>query len=633
MNFCLLEEEDNHSRFILSTLISIDFIYKNYNVLIACSEYTKRLILEFPLEFQGNIQWLILEKLDDNNIRYAKNLLLSMRETINLFGEAIYIDCRINLINKIDIPDEIKQQGIGYVRRSVGYMSTNIQQKYIKNIFYVNDAKYLDIIEEMYSKNIDVWSEYDTKEYTNQELKEINTKFVEYDVKIMYDLTHQQDISYFLHHKTLVSTEDFFALNDKLKLKDINSKWQIPCNLIKERKNYIDIREYEELDVSGVDVSGVDVSGVDVSGVDVSGVDVSGVDVSGVDVSGVDVSGVDVSGVDVSGVDVSGVDVPGVDVSGAVIEEEDTTLVNISAVNIRATQLENQIIAVNKEMYSRLASYNIIYMLLVNLKFAKSKIEFVMPKRDGISIWDRTDDPPGLYELIDMITENSDYFGKVEAYVDYFSFNNFILTDKPSKYWLNNNVRKYTGFFLCNYDNSLDQAIQKIQKPSLFGFYYSDHPKLLEEISDQTLEKSKFCIEIGKTKIIEYELSKKKTSLIQKSILNYSSAREKLDIISQTQYVLYDKIDINLFANCLGLRAVPVIKNNLISEFKDKNIYMLKLNTNFVIESNDWTTILSNYPQISSNNYKFYLENIKHDKIANKLLNMIFNISLQQFNS
>ena len=445
MNFCLLEEEDNHSRFILSTLISIDFIYKNYNVLIACSEYTKRLILEFPLQFQGNIQWLILEKLDDNNIRYAKNLLLSMRETINLFGEAIYVDCRINLINKIDISHEITQQGIGYVRRSVGYMSTNIQQKYIKNIFYVNDTKYLDIIEEMYSNNIDAWSEYDTKEYTNQELKEINTKFVEYDVKIMYNLTHKEDISYFLDHKTIVSTEDFFALNDKLKLKDINSKWQIPCNLIKERKNYIDIREYEELDVSGVDVSGVDVSGVDVSGVDVSGVDVSGVYVSGVDVSGVDVS-------------------------GALVEEEDTTLVNISAVNIRSTQLENQIIAVNKEMYSRLASYNIIYMLLVNLKFAKSKIEFVMPKRDGISIWDRTDDPPGLYELIDMITENSDYFGKVEAYVDYFSFNNFILTDKPSKYWLNNNVRKYTGFFLCNYDNSLDQAIQKIQKPSLFGF-------------------------------------------------------------------------------------------------------------------------------------------------------------------
>jgi len=208
----------------------------------------------------------------------------------------------------------------------------------------------------------------------------------------------------------------------------------------------------------------------------------------------------------------------------------------------------DQIIAVNKEMYSRLASYNIIYMLLVNLKFAKSKIEFVMPKRDGISIWDRTDDPPGLYELIDMITENSDYFGKVEAYVDYFSFNNFILTDKPSKYWLNNNVRKYTGFFLCNYDNSLDQAIQKIQKPSLFGFYYSDHPKLLEEISDQTVEKTKFCIEILSNKIIEYELSKKKSSLIQKSVLNYSSAREKLDIISQSQFKSTQRIRRRVFA-------------------------------------------------------------------------------------
>ena len=131
-----------------------------------------------------------------------------------------------------------------------------------------------------------------------------------------------------------------------------------------------------------------------------------------------------------------------------------------------------------------------------------------MPKRDGISIWDRTNDPPGLYELIDMITENSDYFGKVEAYVDYFSFNNFILTDKPSKYWLNNNVRKYTGFFLCNYDSSLDQAIQKIQKPSLFGFYYSDHPKLLEEISDQTLEKANSALKFLAIKLLNMNYQK-----------------------------------------------------------------------------------------------------------------------------
>ena len=40
MNFCLIEEEDDHYKYLLATLISIDFIYKKYNVLIACSEKT-----------------------------------------------------------------------------------------------------------------------------------------------------------------------------------------------------------------------------------------------------------------------------------------------------------------------------------------------------------------------------------------------------------------------------------------------------------------------------------------------------------------------------------------------------------------------------------------------------------------
>ena len=581
MNFCLLEEEDNHNRFILATLISIDFIYKDYKVLIACSEETKKLILGFPLEFHGSINWLILENLDDNNIRYGKNLIFAMNEALKLFDDVIYVDCRINLINKIEIQDSIKTQGIGYISRSVGYMDTNFEQKYVKNIFYVNDSKYLGIIDKMYSENISEWSDYDCKKFDNSELKEINKRYVAYDVKLLYNLTKQEEIKHFLNHKTMVSTEDFFAITDKLKLKDINARWQIPCNLLKEKDNFLHVKDYSS-DVSG---SQVDLSGSQL------------------------------------------------DVSGSIVEEEDTSLVNIAAVNVRSTQIDNQIIAVNKEMYSRLANYNIIYMLLVNLKFAKNKIEFVMPKRDGVAIWDRNDDDPGLYELIDMVTENSDYFGKVETYVDYFSFNNFILTDKPSKYWLNNNVRKYSGIFLCNYDNTLEESISKINKPSLFAFYYSDHPKLLESLSETNTEKSKFCIEILNNKIIEYELSKKKTSLIQKSVLNYSSPREKFNIIAQSQYVLYDKIDINLFANCLGLKAVPVIKNNLINEFKDKNIYMLKLNTNFVIEKNDWTSVLEKYSEISNNNYKFYLDNIRHDKIANKLLNMIFSISLQQFNS
>ena len=61
MVFCLIEEEmRTHCKFLLARLISIDFLYKEYDILIACSDKTKEYILNFPLKYSGNISWLIL---------------------------------------------------------------------------------------------------------------------------------------------------------------------------------------------------------------------------------------------------------------------------------------------------------------------------------------------------------------------------------------------------------------------------------------------------------------------------------------------------------------------------------------------------------------------------------------------
>ena len=221
MNICLIEEEDNHNKFLLATLISIDFLYKNYNVLIACCEKTKDYILNFPLKYNGNINWLILDDLDDNNIRYSKNLLVAMTKAIELFGEALYIDCRINIINKILISDDIKNQGIGYISRSVGYMETNIEQKYITNILYINDIKYINIIDNLYRENVEEWDSFSIDNYSIDELRNINKKLVGFNVKLPTILKNEHNLDKFLPHETLISTEDFFAINDKLRLKDL----------------------------------------------------------------------------------------------------------------------------------------------------------------------------------------------------------------------------------------------------------------------------------------------------------------------------------------------------------------------------------------------------------------------------
>ena len=276
-----------------------------------------------------------------------------------------------------------------------------------------------------------------------------------------------------------------------------------------------------------------------------------------------------------------------------------------------------------------MAQYNILYMLLINLKYSNNKIEFVVPKKDGISIWDRTNDPPGLYELIDMITEDNEYFGKVETYIDYFSFNNFIITDKPSYYWLNNNVRKYTGLFLCNYDNTLEAELEKIDKSKIFAFYYSDYPKLLEETIQKPIIKKRYCIEVHKNRIIEYELSKRKTSLLQKNIIVVNNPEEKFNIISESYLCLFSNFDVNLLANCLGLECVPVFKNNLYDLNK---IFDLRHNINYVIEPKKWGDIINIY-ELAKINKKYFQENILHTNIMNNLFNKLYTYSQITYNN
>ena len=100
MAFCIVEEDPNYHKYMLSILINIDFIYKNYDIVISCCEMTKNYILNFPLEFNGNINWIILDNLDNNNIRYIKNILYSLDRALDSFKEVIYIDSKIDILNK-----------------------------------------------------------------------------------------------------------------------------------------------------------------------------------------------------------------------------------------------------------------------------------------------------------------------------------------------------------------------------------------------------------------------------------------------------------------------------------------------------------------------------------------------------
>ena len=571
MNFCIVEEYLNYYKFMLSTLISIDFIYENYHILIACSEKTKNYILNFPLHFTGTISWLILDNLDDNNIRYAKNIVCSLKKALNIYNDVLYIDCRIDLLNQIIISDKIKNQGIGFISRNVEYTKENLYQKYITNILFISKSTYIDDIDKYLSDNIEEWAEYDSEKYDFDKLKDINKRFVTFFYSIGITLKNLHNLEHFINHATLISTEDFFAFGNRLSIKNISKDFKISSKYIRE-KDILDLSE-NVLDLSE-NVLDLSENVLDLS-------------------------------------------------ENKISEEIPEEFFNISALNIRSAHIDKNIIAVNKELYNRMAQFNILYVLLINLKYSNNKIEFIIPKRDGIGIWNRNNDTPGMYELIDMITENNEYFGKAEAYLDYFSFNNFILTDKPSYYWLNNNIRKYNGLFLCNYDNTLESELKKNNKHYELGFYYSDYPKLLEEFAEKSFIKKRYCIEIYKNKIIEYELSKRKFSIVQKNVININTPEEKLNIIAESNLCFFNDLNINNLTNCLALECVPIFKKNTI----DTNmIYELEANKNYIIEPEKWSDIVHIY-ELATINKQYFDSNIHHKNIIYNIFNKLYKYS------
>ena len=607
MNFCLVEEEDNHNKFILATLLSINLIYKSqYNVLISCSEATKSYILNFPFEFTGNISWLILDNLDDNNIRYFKNILYTLKVGIEKFGEVTYIDSRLDMLNKIEILDDWKNQGIAFVQRNVGYNSDTEHERYIFNLLYVNNEKYISFMDEKLKELIPEWEDYNVELYCIDELKEINKKFVKEIIYMPKHICDKFTLNYFMPHRYIVSTEDFFAFSNKLQLKDIDN-WKINKTLIEQEIETTVIRRYTQPEKKESELECVKEENSDDLKSDES---------------------------KSSDSDEEEKVEKKVEEEGEKVEKEEK--VDIAFANIRFSALDNKVIAVSKDMVQRLAQKNILHFLLINLKNSNNGIEFIVPNKNGVGIWNRNHDCPGLYEMIDLICEDNPYVGQKHVYSDYFSFNNFIITDKEQIFYLNNNIRRYTALFLSRYSNPQIEALNMEEKPALFLEHISNYPKKLLEYSKLEHDKKRFIIEIkNNNTVVEWFLGKKKRERAQKTIYKVENRENILDYIKESKYFLIDENEFESFHNqylcdCYALQCVPVYK----SEPKQLGLKLLNFNynKNYIVEPDNWSLIDNdNINEILNNNLNYYQNNMTPKGYLNRLLKTLFEVSLKQF--
>ena len=228
----------------------------------------------------------------------------------------------------------------------------------------------------------------------------------------------------------------------------------------------------------------------------------------------------------------------------------------ITFLNLRLERTAPQQKTIHTYLLQMLIKYNRLYSHIIHFANPSQKINFMLPFRKNISIWNRENDDPGLYAILENFhTLYPEYCSITKKGCDYFSASTLALTDKPSHYWMTKELYLHYEILLCNYDKSLLKALKndRILKYS-FLFYYFNNPLYLDEY----FWENKDCIEHNERTTLSVSLKSLKNGKYYVDSVVMNSIDEVISILIDTKYVFLSTYTMSLMVLCFALGCVPV---------------------------------------------------------------------------
>jgi len=231
--YCLIESSGKNRLQILTMLISINLCDNGSNVIVSCCKNTEVFINEFPLDFRINIKYLTNIKDDGYKFRIL-DIINTFYYCIDNFGEFIYLDLNIILTRKIIVPERIKKQNFGIVKKIFNsHEKENNKKRFVSDILYCSKREIVDKISLYY--NLEKMSP-----------KEIAEKYYGFG----YNFTHEfQKFNEFFDEGFIIYTEDFVSFSNSLDIKHISNdlvlkkKINIHCFSLNRNSKHNKIKE------------------------------------------------------------------------------------------------------------------------------------------------------------------------------------------------------------------------------------------------------------------------------------------------------------------------------------------------------------------------------------------------------
>ena len=260
-------------------------------------------------------------------------------------------------------------------------------------------------------------------------------------------------------------------------------------------------------------------------------------------------------------------------------------------------------------MVKPLLHHNYRFANVINLR-GSNGIDLVSPIANGFNEWDRTEDiSGGMFELIEMLSNVGYYSLRKNVDIDHFLAGSYILMDKNSNTFLTRKMRTWQ-LFLCNYSEKMKKTLDNLNHPYKFLCYYSEHPKILEDFTqDKIFDKTIDYVEIKNDKIHYYVDNK----LIENKVsLRNSDYEGFLVQLENVKFGLIETLDIHLISTFLSLNICPIIQGDLTLFELEENVHYLN------------AVNLSKYDELVVNINEYVKNNIKIKGVSNKILNEMF---------
>jgi hypothetical protein len=217
--YLAVQEHNNDGPKLLSLALSISLADPTSTIVMHCSDDVRDFIVNYT-DINASIEFNTIDE-QFNLENYAKRWLNALQVNIDSQRPVIFCHQMLVFSSPVIITDEIKAQGIGFIKKHIGVAPSHERSLYSFDVLYISSQAVLDKIKKHYESDSTLFVDGKT-EWSDSEKKNLiecwanlPLRFADYDDGTVC-------VSEYIDGRGYLGTENFFAFENAWKMSELD---------------------------------------------------------------------------------------------------------------------------------------------------------------------------------------------------------------------------------------------------------------------------------------------------------------------------------------------------------------------------------------------------------------------------